>query len=222
MKKIALLLLPLLFCLSLAAFANSNADEPLTLLNQPQNNNQTTQQMAAPSQAEEFYDIHGPVPFSAKPPYLLIGGAILALLLILAAIYWFLKKRKKPAPPAIPPWEKALAELAEARSLFSSKKSLLYMERVSSILRSYIESRFAIRSTRQTTREFLEKVNRAASTTKTLLESRVELQACLEQADMAKFAHRIPDRENMEQMEIAVTAFIRKTEPMASAKGGKS
>jgi hypothetical protein len=96
------------------------------------------------------------------------------------------------------------------------------MERVSSILRSYIESRFAIHSTRQTTREFLERVNRKAGTTKTLQESRVELQACLEQADMAKFAHRIPDQDNMEQMEIAVTAFVRKTEPVASTKGGKS
>jgi hypothetical protein len=49
MKKVVILLLPLIFCLSLTAFADNNADEPLTLLNQPQNNNQTTQQIPPPA-----------------------------------------------------------------------------------------------------------------------------------------------------------------------------
>lgn len=222
-KRVGLLILSLLLGLTISCQADTGEEAPLTLMNTPQANNQSSQQqMAQAGQQDNFFDIHGPVPYSASPPYLLIAGIVLASLLLLAAIYWYIKKRKKPALPAIPPWEVALAELSEARKLFNASQSLIYMERVSSILRSYIESRFAIRSTRQTTREFLKKVNRAAENTMALQESRPELKACLEQADMAKFAHRIPDQENMEQMEQAVTAFIKKTEPAPHVKGGKS
>lgn len=222
-KTLALLTLLLFLGLTISCQAETAEEGPLTLMKPPQTGGQTSQQQIAPAgQPDEFFDIHGPVPYSPEPPYLLISGITLAVLLLLAGIYWFMKNRKKPLPPAIPPWDTALAELNEARKLFNPSQSLLYMERVSSILRSYIESRFAIRSTRQTTREFLQKVKRTAKNTETLQRSRPELQACLEQADMAKFAHRIPDQENMEQMERAVTAFIRKTQPAPSGKGGKS
>ena len=199
MKKMTSLLLLLIFCLVAPCFANEKTDEPLTLLKQPQKNSQAQQQPVMPSQNIQLHDIEGPVPFHVAPPYLLIAGVILALLVVLAAIFWLLKMRKKPGPPPIPPWEKALAELAEARKLFNTKQSLIYVERVSQILRSYIESRFTIRSTRQTTREFLQEMNKTTASNP-LQESRVELQACFEQADMAKFAHRIPGQENMEEM----------------------
>mgnify|MGYP000500050280 CR=1 FL=1 len=42
---------------------------------------------------------------------------------------------------------------------------------------------------------------------------RNELQNCLEQADLAKFAHRRPGQHNLELMEKAVTTFVKKTEP---------
>lgn len=224
MKNLAsLIIIALLLSLALFCQANTSEEAPLKLMPQPQSGSQPAQQQVAPiGQPDEFFDIHGPVPYSPEPPYLFIAGITLAVLLLLTVMYWLIKRRKRAAPPAIPPWEIALAELSEARKLFSSNQSLLYMERVSSILRSYIESRFAIRSTRQTTREFLQKVKRATDYTETLQESRPELQACLELADMAKFAHRIPDQDNMEQMEHAVSAFIQKTEPAHSAKGGAS
>ena len=86
------------------------------------------------------------------------------------------------------------------------------MEQASEILRRYIESRFAIRSTRQTTREFLAGLNDTGQHNP-LAPYRPELRACLEQADMAKFAHLVPDSGIVAQMERAVTDFVNKTEP---------
>lgn len=161
------------------------------------------------------------MPIKEQPPYLLIAGVILLLLLLMALAYWYFKKKAKPAPPPVPPWEKALLELADAKMLLNPERGLLYMDRVSQILRSYIESRFAIQSTRQTTREFLQGLT-GVDDSSPLQTFKTDLQECLEQADMAKFAHHLPKLENLEQMELAVTSFIKRTEPAEPGKRGKS
>lgn len=152
---------------------------------------------------------------------MLIAGVVLLLLVILALLYWFFKKKAQPAPPPVPPWEKALLELADAKMLLSPERGLLYMDRVSQILRNYIESRFAIQSTRQTTREFLQGLT-GVDDSSPLQTYKIELQECLEQADMAKFAHHLPNLKNLEQMELAVTSFIKRTEPAEPEKRGRS
>ena len=169
---------------------------------------------------EELHDIHGPIPIDGQPPYLAIGAIVLLILAILAAIVFWLKRRRKPGPPAPSPWETALAELAAAKPLQTAGQGLLYMERASQVLRRYIESRFAIRSTRQTTGEFLAGLTHAGNTSP-LEEYRPELQVCLEQADLAKFARQVPDLSNMVRMESAVTDFVKKTEPIPTPAGGK-
>ena len=211
-----------LFILPLCSYAASNSNSaPLTLLKDPQQSSQTAPNQDINNQNKELRDIHGPVPIKEQPPYLLIAGVILLLLLLLALLYWFFKKRVKPAPTPVSPWEKALLELADAKMMFSPERGLLYMDRVSQILRCYIESRFAIQSTRQTTGEFLQGLTRAGDSSP-LQTYKTELKECLEQADMAKFAHHLPKLENLEQMEIAVTSFIKRTEPAEPVKRGRS
>jgi hypothetical protein len=211
-----------LFILPLWSYAASNSNSaPLTLLKDPQQSSQTAPNQDINSQNKELRDIHGPVPIKEQPPYLLIAGVILLLLLLLALLYWFFKKRVKPAPTPVSPWEKALLELADAKMMLSPERGLLYMDRVSQILRCYIESRFAIQSTRQTTGEFLQGLTRAGDSSP-LQTYKTELKECLEQADMAKFAHHLPKLENLEQMEIAVTSFIKRTEPAEPVKRGRS
>jgi hypothetical protein len=216
-RQVLTLTLFLLFILPAWNFAASNGEAPLTLLNKPQKSAQTTQSPSISSKTEELHDIHGPVPIAEQPPYFLIVGILLLLLLIAAGIFWFLKKRTKPAPPPIPPWEKALLDLTNAKSLLSPERALLYMDRVSQILRNYIESRFSIQSTRQTTREFLQGLTEIGGNSP-LRTHKTELQACLEQADMAKFAHHIPELSNLEMVEEAVTTFIKRTEPAEPLK----
>lgn len=213
-------LLPfLLLSLPLPVLAGDQGDQPLTLMPPRQPADKTANQPQTLQQSDELHDIHGPLPIVGQPPYLAIAGIILAILLIHAALLFWLKRRSKPGPAAPHPWETALCELAAAKPLQSAGQGLLYMERAGQILRRYIESRFAIRSTRQTTREFLAGLSQAGNSS--LDDYRPELQVCLEQADMAKFAHRVPDLDNMAQMERAVMDFVKKTEPITAPSGGR-
>jgi hypothetical protein len=217
--RLFLLLLLLVLIVPVSSFSEGST-APLTLLKKPDTTAQPApgqQNQAVSNSDKELRDIYGPVPTTERPPYLFIAGIILFVLLAAAAITWFLKKRTTPAPPPVPPWEKALLELADARKWLSPERALAYMDRVSQILRTYIESRFAIQSTRQTTREFLQNLT-TVGTASPLQAHKSALQACLEQADMAKFAHHVPEIENLEKMEEAVTTFIKRTEPAESAK----
>lgn len=224
MKKPFTLLIVIFIVFSSTAILAATVAEkeaPLTLMSQPHKTKQSTQKTSTSPDSNILRDIHGPVAINTYPPYLLIGGAVFLLLLLLALVYWLIKKRKKSGPPPIPPWQKALTELTDARKLFSTHQSLLYMGRISQILRHYIESRFAIHSTRQTTEEFLHSLQDVQDNV-LLQKSQDELQCCLEQCDLAKFAHRIPDKKIMTQMEEAVTTFVHKTTPTNDQKGGNA
>lgn len=212
MRTVVIFFFLCLFVLPVNSYAENNADAPLTLLNPPQQQSPKTQQPTITNIEEELHDIHGPVPLDEQPPYLLIFAALGLLLLIAAVLIWLRKKKGGAQIPVVPPWERALRDLAEAKKLLHPDKGLLYMDRVSQILRSYIESRFSIRSTRQTTREFLQGLT-ATGNGSPLHTYKVELQGCLELADMAKFAHHLPELDNLQQMEYAVTSFIKRTEP---------
>ena len=213
-RRVVILLLLVVFTLPALTLADSNdsSETPLTLLQQPGKNAQTTQHPNITKEDNELHDIHGPVPITKQPPYLLLAGSILAILAAAAGLYWFMKKRTKPAPPPLAPWERALQDLAEAKKLLSPERALLYMDRVSQVLRSYIESRFAIKSTRQTTREFLQGLTKIGISSPLQMHKN-ELQICLEQADMAKFAHHTQDMYSLEKIGDAVIDFIKKTEP---------
>ena len=129
--RIAILLLLVIFALPMATLADTNGNNaaPLTLLQQPGKNTQTTQNQNIARDDNELRDIQGPVPITEQPPYLLVAGILLALLAAGAALYWFIKKRTRPAPPPVPPWEKALQDLAEAKRLLSPERALFYMDR---------------------------------------------------------------------------------------------
>ncbi len=163
-----------------------------------------------------LHDIYGPVEVPEPFPY--IKAALIATVLCLVGlIAYLLWRRHKNAPaPPIPPWDLALHELAEAKAMRTPEQGLAYMNRASLILRNYIDSRFEIKSTRQTTMEFLHSEELASVAD--LHDFRSELQQCLEQADMAKFAHLIPDKEDLVNMEDSVTNFVIKTRPPQSGK----
>ncbi|MGB3210653.1 MAG: hypothetical protein WBB19_08125 [Desulforhopalus sp.] len=216
-RRAFIIILLFLFILSFCSYAESSGDAPLQLLNPDQKNDKISKNQVIGNKNEFLRDIRGPVPLKEQPPYLLIAGGVVLALLLLAALYWYLKKRGVPTLPVIPPWEQALLDLARARKLLSAERGLLYMDRVSQILRKYIESRFAIRSTRQTTREFLQSLTEVGGSSP-LQTYKAELQNCLEQADMAKFAHHLSERASLEEMEVAVTTFIERTKPVEPPK----
>ncbi len=212
MKYLFPLFCLLIFLLPLSAFAEETTDAPLTLLNKPQKNATSLQQPQPAGQSPELLDIYGPLELKEQAGMLLYGGVIALLLLLAVGVFLLLKRRKQSTTPPTPPWEKALSELTDARKLLNPDRALLYMDRVSLILRNYVESRFGIKSTRKTTREFLSTLG-SSSAEPSIRSCKTELQTCLEQCDMAKFAHQIPLQENMELMEGAIIGFVEKTRP---------
>ncbi len=221
MRYLIILFLFSVFTLPGITVADETSEPPLTLLQNSQQNISPGAQAQAPSIQQELHDIHGPVLLKTKSKTLLYVGIAALLLIIAIAIFLFIIKRKTHRPPVIPPWDRAIAELHAAKPLLNSDQALLYMNQVSGILRKYIESRFNIRSTRQTTSEFLSSLKKS-TTDPGILNNKHELQTCLNQCDMAKFAHQIPVQQNMEIMENAIFQFVEKTKPAQKTDGGKS
>lgn len=166
---------------------------------------------------ESLRDIYGPVSLPTSiPPSIIIIAALCLLAGIAAFIWWRRRKKSVPPLPPLPPWQTALHELDAARKLMTSHDALLYMNQCSQILRNYIENRFGILSTRQTTGEFLVSLQKSGNSSPLFI-YRSELQHCLVQADMAKFAHQQPENiEHLEHMETAVRGFIERTIPHQS------
>jgi hypothetical protein len=76
----------------------------------------------------------------------------------------------------------------------------------------YIEARFQIRSTRQTTREFFSRLQNGTTIADVDIHNHTgDLQECMEQCDMAKFARSTPDSDDMMLMDRAVRTFIETT-----------
>ncbi len=161
--------------------------------------------------AEDIHDIYGPLPLPEPAVWPLYLAAVLGGVILLALLVYYLKSRKKKVSPRIAPHQTALADLRAARTYLDAEHSLLYAERISEILRRYVEQRFAIHSTRQTTTEFLQSIRGGQGSTPALLPHAESLQVCLEQCDLAKYAHKPANIEQMEKIEISVRHFIEKT-----------
>lgn len=196
---------------SLAIAADKpDSSPPLTLLTPP-SGTQTAQQTPTDNPVlAELQEIYGPVPIAEEINYLLLLAIGLGVLFVAALLFWFFRIRKKPLPPPMPPWELALDQLQQAKSLMDTAGGRHYMDRASRILRDYIESRFAIRSTRQTTEEF---IFRLASNRK-LQPYKEYLQDFLREADMAKFARHSPSQKTLLALENELGDFIHKTIPV--------
>lgn len=194
--------------------------------------------------SEALHDIRGPVllPEAHDMLFWFLGG--LALLIIAGLLLFFYWKRRKKRRCQFGPHEVALAELASLRPLMNREQALIYAARLSEILRRYIEARFLIHSTRQTTQEFFSSLTRTlqatatdglnprepgpesrlhladlAATVSIMEEHRDRLHECLDQCDLAKFAHCVPDQQGMEALEQAVRGFIEATGQTIEAKG---
>ncbi len=160
---------------------------------------------------EALRDIQPPILLPEDPNYMLIAAIVLGCCLLAAWLIWFFKFRKnKIALPGV--HEVALAELVQLRKLMNQENAAIYAAKLSDVLRSYIENRFQIPSSRQTSREFFRSLHNNPIDTAMLFAQHTEsLKQCLGQCDMAKFAKSIPTGQDMEQMENAVQQFVEAT-----------
>ena len=154
----------------------------------------------------KFCDIKGQVdiPRIEKRPVLLwvIGGGI--VLVAMGSGVGYVKLRRWQATRPESRALKAIDQLA-ADDLISAHALDAFYTRLTSILRRYIEERFALSAPKQTTREFLESVQEASQLTPA---HRAMLGKFLSAADLVKFARQQPSSAEANRARTTGRAFV--------------
>lgn len=171
---------------------------------------------ADPKRQPELHDILPPVsqPFSK----LVVAGAAVALLLLLALIVWLIKRKRKPepGPPQLPAHiraGKALDRLL-AEQLLAKGEVKLFYQRVSDILRSYIEERFGVKAPERTTEEFLAEIGGKTLTAQPgLVAHKLLISKFLTHCDLVKFAKHQPSSDETDMAVAICREFIHATRP---------
>lgn len=172
-------------------------------------------------------DIAPPVAQPWNMMVLLAAG--LGFLLLLALCWYFWRRRARKAdlpPPPLPPHLLAYQalDLLVGEGLVESGQLKLFYEKVSTILREYIEHRFGLNAPERTTEEFLAELGgaylsasrRPAVADPALRAHRGLLQDFLSQCDLVKFAKHHPHKGEVEESVALCRQFIAATEPVAA------
>jgi hypothetical protein len=173
--------------------------------------------LAAEPDAADIRDIKPPLvpPFDWRP-YALVGAALAAALLVLGGLYYLVNRPRRqytsPPPPAHEVALAALARLRQKRLLDEGKLEEFYVQ-LSSIIRRYLEDRFALRAPEMTTEEFL---SVTAQDRRLSAPQRRLLSDFLSQADLVKFARHLPTLADTEGAYDAGRRFVEETSPAPS------
>ncbi len=162
----------------------------------------------------DIRDIHGPI--SIPSPWIWLLYGIIALL-VLAILYflwrWYVNRRKARI---LTPYEEALQNLEKARLLMRIDAVKPYIFEVSEIVRHYIEKRFQVMATHQTTEEFL--VDLAKPSHSPLISQTPLLEQFLTNCDFVKFGQGSLTLPEMEAMHQSALNFIQSTRPLSEAE----
>jgi len=170
-----------------------------------------------PQEAAELdiEDICGPL--NLPEPVLTLSWWLFAIILLVVVgiflVFRAIKKRRpgQDAPVrSIPAHEIAYAELQQlvADDLIKKKCLKQFYQRISNILRHYIENRFALHAPERTTEEFL----RELGTTDLLNQDwRQLLETFLVHCDLVKFAEHKPSTKGIQQTFDSCKTFITET-----------
>jgi hypothetical protein len=168
--------------------------------------------------------IKGPVGLPAGFVSLSTILVALAAAALTAGGVFFLLKRSRAAKrqygePALPPHELAYRQLQEIldENLIERGELKLFFSKLSDVLRSYMENRFAIRAPRRTTEEFLADISRDALF---FAEHKVLLVEFLQNCDLVKFAEHFPPQKEVSKAIDSCKAFIEATRGDAETRGG--
>jgi HAMP domain-containing protein len=157
--------------------------------------------------AEDIRDIRGP---KFIPPPWLIPALLAAAVLLAWGAYraWrWLRRRQRPRAPL--PFEVALQRLEDIRALMQPPTAREFSTAVSDVVRSYIEQRFDVIATHQTTEEFLHDL--LESSDASLVRHRTLLSEFLHQCDLVKFAGMSLTLQSMESLHQSARAFVLET-----------
>jgi len=158
-------------------------------------------------------DIEGVVDMPRQIPYLLSGITGLLIIIIVAAGYWLYlcKKRSRELVRIFKPAYEIAYERLRALikdDLIAAGRIKEFYERISDILRHYIEHRFDLRAPERTTEEFL---NELRFTSVLSASDKKSLEEFLMHCDLVKFAKYSPTAEQIQKTFDSAKDFIEKT-----------
>ncbi len=139
-----------------------------------------------------------------------LAVVILGLLALFGRRLWErLRHSEALAPPPLPAWEEALAELDALpwREWLAAGQSKRFYYSLSEILKRYLERRFAFDAVEQTTTELL------ASMRAQRLPMREEITRFFARCDLVKYAKTEPPNEEWESAIAQVRDFVNRTRP---------
>ncbi len=147
--------------------------------------------------------------------YALAGLAVLIVILVIIML-----KRRKQAP-VIPPWTLALQDIAELHHELRGGKLNLEtgLVRLTDIVRVYLEKRFQLHTTRQTTQEFLNELSRSGGALPE--RQRPFLSEFMTSADLVKFAKMPPDESMLTGAIDKAEILVNETKPAENSGGRK-
>ncbi len=145
--------------------------------------------------------------------YLPWAAGLLGILLIMSVLFWWYKRgrgEKSPVIPQIPPHIRAKKEIEEldAQRLFEKGHAKRFYFRFSEILRRYLGSLRGFPAVELTTEEIARCIDR---------EQDRGLLALLRQADLVKFADRVPAPARKEEEVKTALSYIQETSPVQEA-----
>ena len=169
------------------------------------------------STLEDLREVKGPFELPPEPfPW---GAVVLGLLVVfaLAAGAALLVARRsrevlavKAGPPPPPAHLEALRELQAIRDLGLLEQGRVaeFTDRVSDVLRGYLEARFELPAPERTTEEFLDEIARAPVLDR---DRKRFLADYLAQCDLVKFAAREPGRRELDELYDSSVLFVKET-----------
>lgn len=141
------------------------------------------------------------------------GAAVSIVVLGTLVVIILRKRRRRPeiqVAPSVPPHEIAFNELQRLvdEKLIENHKVKLFHQRISDILRRYIERRFSLHAPEQTTEEFLD-ILRSSEALDTRYRSL--LREFLSHCDLVKFAEHQPGTEEIQKTFDSCKSFVLET-----------
>ena len=174
----------------------------------------------APDAAEKA-EADSPLLAGVETPPRDAGKRYFPLLLLLPAAalagWWFYRRRRRAEAEALPPWERARAALGELRSGIAAGTlaPVAGIERLTDVVRRYLEERFDFPASRLTTPEFLAHV---AGSPELSASERAFLRDFMTGADLVKFARAPAAREAFDDAADKAELLVDRTTPREEDK----
>jgi hypothetical protein len=164
----------------------------------------------------KIHDIEGPVSLerpSRARLWWTIGGAAAGLIFLVAPVIWLVMRRERKVyvPPPVPAHEIAFQELEKLVADDLPRKGQIkpFYQRISDILRRYIENRFGLHAPDQTTEEFLAEMQESPALPPV---HQGRLKEFLQHCDLVKFAEHVPGTDEIQGTFDACKNFIIETQ----------